>query len=57
MYLSICIFDEEHKAVTGYCASSVPAIYTFNVFVTNSLLAEGLRYRFTCICVHQMRNS
>lgn len=57
MYLSICIFDEEHKAVTGYCASSVPAIYTFNVFVANSLLADGLRYRFTCICVHQMRNS
>lgn len=31
--------------------------HTFNVFMTNSLLADGLRYRFTCICVHQMRNS
>lgn len=32
MYLSVCIFDEEHKAVTGYCASSVPAISYIQCF-------------------------
>lgn len=32
MYLSICIFDEENKAATGYRVSSVPAISYIQCF-------------------------
>lgn len=52
MYLFICIFDEEYKVVIGYCVCLVFVIYIFNVFVINSLLVDGLRYCFICICVY-----